>query len=236
MAPRIGPAQGVQTRPRPTPVIRPPATPGLARLAPTAGMRAVARSHATARAGTSRVSPKRAMTTMATSRRVELGKFRASMIWTLARVKNEKLAMRPAITRYGRRRSPSAPVASTIGRIGSTHGDTAVTSPATKATTISRTMIDSGAAAGERSNDDGRRPGGRAQATLAGVSDGEGPAGARRSDSMARPTAPGSGGPFARRSHRGRARQGPCRHRTRRSPAGPSGPTGPSLRRASHRR
>ena len=56
------------------------------------------------------------------------------MIWTLASVKNEKLAIRPAITRYGRLRSPSAPVANTIGSMGSTQGDTAVTSPAMKAT------------------------------------------------------------------------------------------------------
>ncbi len=161
MAPRIGPAQGVQTRPRPTPVIRPPATPGLARLAPTAGMRAVTRSHATARAGTRSVSPKTAMTTMAASRSVELGRFRASMIWTLASVKNEKLAMSPAITRYGRRLSPSAPVASTIGRIGSTQGETAVTSPAMKATTISRAMNDSGGESQERSNGGGSWTGGR---------------------------------------------------------------------------
>jgi hypothetical protein len=39
------------------------------------------------------------MTTMARSRSVELGKCSAWMIWTLANVKNEKLAMRPAMTR-----------------------------------------------------------------------------------------------------------------------------------------
>ena len=143
MAPSIGPAHGVQTRPRPTPVIRPPATPGLARRAPTAGTRAVARSHAVARAGTSNVSPKTAITTIAASRSVELGRCSAWMIWTLARVKNEKLAMSPAITRYGLRRSPSAPLARTIGRIGRTHGETAVTRPAMRATNMSRIMVDS---------------------------------------------------------------------------------------------
>src|ERR1035437_2491318 len=142
IATRIGPAQGVQTRPRPTPVISPPATPGRASRTPTPGRRAVSRSNPVVRAGTSKVRPNTAMTAMAMARSVELGRRRAWMIWTLARVKNEKLAMRPAITRYGRRRSPSAPVASTIGRIGSTHGDTAVTSPATNATTISRSIVD----------------------------------------------------------------------------------------------
>src|SRR5450755_4445054 len=43
-APRIGPAHGVQTRPRLTPVTRPPTNPGWAILAPMAGKRAVARS------------------------------------------------------------------------------------------------------------------------------------------------------------------------------------------------
>jgi hypothetical protein len=82
------------------------------------------------------------MMTMAASRSVELGRCRALISWTLARVKNEKLAIRPTMTRYGRRRSPSAPVARTIGRMGSTHGETAVTSPATKATTMSSSMSD----------------------------------------------------------------------------------------------
>ena len=49
-----------------------------------------------------------------------------------------KLATRPAMIRSGRR--PLAPPASTIGRTGRTHGDSAVTSPATKPTPSSTTI------------------------------------------------------------------------------------------------
>ncbi len=156
MAPRIGPAQGVQTSPRPRPVMSPPTTlacfgsvgcPSVKVLLdrpinrpPTPCNLTVARSQIWLTAGTSNVRPKIAMTAMATSRSAELGRWSAEMTWTLASVKNEKLAIRPTITRYGRRRSPSAPVASTTGRIGRTHGDTAVTRPATNATSTSSSM------------------------------------------------------------------------------------------------
>ncbi len=43
---------------------------------------------------------------------------------------------RPAITAYGRRLPPPLPPASTTGSTGSTHGESAVTIPATNATAI----------------------------------------------------------------------------------------------------
>jgi hypothetical protein len=49
-------------------------------------------------------------------------------------VKTVKLATRPPTIAYGLRFPPVAPPASTIGNTGSTQGETAVTTPATKAT------------------------------------------------------------------------------------------------------
>src|SRR5262245_1244276 len=69
---------------------------------------------------------------MATFLSRSLGNPSRSRIQAAKSVKTAKLSANPATIANGRRRPPVADPASTIGRTGSTHGDTAVITPARK--------------------------------------------------------------------------------------------------------
>src|SRR5262245_44548750 len=69
---------------------------------------------------------------MATFLSRSLGRPSRSRIQAAKSVKTPKLSANPATIASGRRRPPVADPASTIGRTGSTHGDTAVITPARK--------------------------------------------------------------------------------------------------------
>ena len=75
---------------------------------------------------------------MATLRSVSCGRPSADRSADADSVNTVKLATRPAMIAYGRRRPPAAPPASTIGSTGSTQGDTAAMTPATKPIASSR--------------------------------------------------------------------------------------------------
>jgi hypothetical protein len=85
--------------PAPVAITREPGVDGVINRAPARCSRPVARSNTSETAGTRSVSPKIAMMAMAMSRSAELGSPSAEMIWTLASVKNVKLAISPAMTR-----------------------------------------------------------------------------------------------------------------------------------------
>ena len=71
-------------------------------------------------------------------RRRSFGRPSLSSTQAAKRTETRKHVARPAMIAYGRRRFSPTPPPSTIGRTGSTHGETAVISPATKAKTIAR--------------------------------------------------------------------------------------------------
>jgi hypothetical protein len=78
---------------------------------------------------------------MATFRRRSSGRPSAERSAVATRVKSVKLQTSPATIAYGRRRSPVAPPAKTMGSTGRTQGEIAVTMPATNATPMSRPTI-----------------------------------------------------------------------------------------------
>ena len=134
-----GPAHGTKTRPRLTPSTKPPPRSPLGRRL----SRASGASISIPNRGTSNVAATTNRSAIATSRSVSCGSPSAERSAEAERVKTVKLTTSPATIAYGRRRPPAAPPASTIGSTGSTHGETAVITPATKPIPSSSSTSDS---------------------------------------------------------------------------------------------
>ena len=81
-------------------------------------------------------------TAIARFRRRSSGRPRAERSAAAVSVKTVKLTTSPAMMANGLRGPPVAPPASTIGSTGRTHGETAVTIPATKATPRSSSILE----------------------------------------------------------------------------------------------
>lgn len=89
-------------------------------------------STATDSGGTSRTIPTSTRVTIAMYRFTLSGSPSAEMTYARTTTEIVNVATRPTTIPSGRRRPPDAPPASTIGRTGRTHGETAVAAPATK--------------------------------------------------------------------------------------------------------
>lgn len=134
---RIGPTQGVHTRPSDIPIANPPLNPFASRGALVRFARREARdSQRTRSLGIVRTSPKTRMVIAAIFLRVSPGSPVARTIEVRNRVKKVKLMMNPETTPSGRFFPSWAEAPRTIGRSGRIQGERMVTSPPKKAKRI----------------------------------------------------------------------------------------------------
>ena len=86
------------------------------------------------------VIPNASRTTIATVRTRSAGSPSASITYASPTIANVNVVARPITTPSGRRLPPVTPADSTAGRIGSTHGDSAVPAPAMNANTANSSI------------------------------------------------------------------------------------------------